>query len=409
MGRKALRKKVNCLIDNDDMVPPENSKIAPVKENLPTQHVEKLIYRDDLKKHCIFDIFEGDKFFYLRGDRVINDYDGLVECGDDSDVRNMMVSYKMHKKKLIKIYTLSKNYNIVMSTSLGEHDPRDNTSEEVNEVIMEEHELANSAVRSRSCCPLKVNGWKEIEQDKIDHIDAIFGHTSDLYRDYRYKLKRKYFDSKSTYQLRLRNKPKHFGADEWKYLVNLWSDADFQKRSLQNKTNRSKRSLPPYIGTKSYARLRHEMEKDGKTPSRVDVFMESRKRKKRKQVDAFQQDVIQEKGEISLNDDDIFEKVLGTEKNGYLRAYGSGKSISEYFGGRPTKVQLIKQLESTKKESNERVEEVKREAKEQIEEMKKETNNKLEEFSKRWEEKFQMMMAAQSQQSNDPNLTLLEK
>ncbi|KAH0781470.1 hypothetical protein KY290_001068 [Solanum tuberosum] len=400
MGRKALQKKVNCLIDNDDMVPPENSKIASVKENLPTQHVEELIYR--------------------------------VECGDDSDVRNMMVSYKMHKKKLIEIYTLSKNYNIVMSTSLGEHDPRDNTSEEVNEVIMEEHELANSAVRSRSCCPLKVNGWKEIEQDKIDHMwdiilekfnfdvsegkrDAIFGHMSDLYRDYRYKLKRKYFDSKSTYQLRLRNKPKHFGADEWKYLVNLWSDADFQKRSLQNKTNRSKRSLPPYIGTKSYARLRHEMEKDGKTPSRVDVFMESRKRKKGKQVDAFQQDVIdqfdqfkkqQEKGEISLNDDDIFEKVLGTEKNGYLRAYGPGKSISEYFGGRPTKVQLIKQLESTRKESNERVEEVKREAKEQIEEMKKETDNKLEELSKRWEEKFQMMMAAQSQQSNDPNLTV---
>ncbi|KAH0699977.1 hypothetical protein KY290_014786 [Solanum tuberosum] len=315
MGRKALRKKVNYSIVNDDMVPPENSKIMPVKENLPTQHVEELIYRDDLKKHCKFDIFEGDKFFYLRGDRVINDYDGLVECGDDSDVRNMMVSYKMHKKKLIEIYTLSKNYNIVMSTSLGEYEPRDNTSEEVNEVIMEEHELANSAgsnivkrkvrgptqcikiinsqegeklnvefdkdfqaigknatqfiwfwgqtIRSRSCCPLKVNGWKEIEQDKIDHMWYI-----------------------------ILNKPKHFGADEWKYLVNLWSDADFQKRSLQNKTNRSKRSLPPYIGTKSYARLRHKMEKDGKTPSRVDVFMESRKRKKGKQVDAFQPDVI---------------------------------------------------------------------------------------------------------------------
>lgn len=84
------------------------------------------------------------KNFILRGDKVINDYDGLVECGDDSDVRNMMLSYKMHKKNLIEIYTLSKNYNIVMSTSLGEHDPRDNASEEVNEVIMEEHELANS-------------------------------------------------------------------------------------------------------------------------------------------------------------------------------------------------------------------------------------------------------------------------
>ncbi|KAH0765106.1 hypothetical protein KY285_000977 [Solanum tuberosum] len=90
--------------------------MASMKENLPTQHVEELICRD---------------------------------------VRNMMLSYKMHKKNLIEIYTLSKNYNIVMSTSLGEHDPRDNASEEVNEVIMEEHELANST---------------KIEQDKIDHM-----------------------------------------------------------------------------------------------------------------------------------------------------------------------------------------------------------------------------------------------
>nr|XP_016436998.1 PREDICTED: uncharacterized protein LOC107763085 isoform X3 [Nicotiana tabacum] len=137
--------------------------------------------------------------------------------------------------------------------------------------------------------------------------------------------------------------------DEWKYLVNLWSGDDFQKKSTQNKINRSKCSLPPYSGTKTYARLRYEMEKkNGKAPSRVEVFLESRKRKKGKQVDAFQQNVQfdqlkeqQKEGEISLNDDDIFEKVCGAEKYGYLRAYGLGKNISEYFGGRPTKIQLI--------------------------------------------------------------------
>ncbi|XP_075089883.1 uncharacterized protein LOC107763085 isoform X3 [Nicotiana tabacum] len=81
--------------------------------------------------------------------------------------------------------------------------------------------------------------------------------------------------------------------DEWKYLVNLWSGDDFQKKSTQNKINRSKCSLPPYSGTKTYARLRYEMEKkNGKAPSRVEVFLESRKRKKGKQVDAFQQNVI---------------------------------------------------------------------------------------------------------------------
>ncbi|KAH0658019.1 hypothetical protein KY289_026767 [Solanum tuberosum] len=324
----------------------------------------------------------------------------------------------MHKGKSFEIYTLPKDCDIIISTSLEESIPSNDVSEEV--IVMEEHQSSNATVRSQSC-PLKVNGWKEIEENKIDHMwdiilekisfdvfedrkYAIIGHMSDLYRDYRHKMKSKYFDSKASYQLRLRNKPKRVSIDDWKYLVNLWSDADFQKRSMQNKSNRSKRSLPPYIGTKSYARLRHEMAKDGKTPSRVEVFMESRKRKKGKQVDSFQQDAMdqfdqlkkqQQNGDISLNDDDIFEKVLGTEKNGYLRAYGPGKNISEYFGGRPTKVQLIKQLESTRKESNERVEEVKREAKEQIEEMKKEKDNKLEELSKRWEKKFQMMIEAQ--------------
>ncbi|XP_070025078.1 uncharacterized protein [Nicotiana sylvestris] len=318
----------------------------------------------------------------------------------------------MHKERPIEIYTLLKN-DIFMSTSLGENSSRGNESEKVMEA--EEHESTNSTgsnavkrktrgptrcveiinlqegqklsvefdedhqaigenaskliwflgqtVRNRTCCPLK--GRKS----------AILGKMSDLYRDYRYKLKKKYFDSKAGYQLRLRNKPKLVAADEWKYLVNLWSDADFQEQ------------------------------KNGKPPSRVEVFMESRKRKKGKQVDAFQQDVIvqfdqfkkqQKEGEISLNDDDIFEKVLGPEKNGYLRAYGPGKNISEYFGGRPTKVQLIKQLELTRKEANERVEEVKREAKEQIKEIKKDMNEQLAQMSTQWEEKLRMILAAQA-------------
>ncbi|KAH0775988.1 hypothetical protein KY290_007399 [Solanum tuberosum] len=303
-----LRKKNKCLIDNDDVKLVElrkSSKTTPIKENLPKQHVEELVYQgsmdtqdeieisynydgyfifspsrkyvsgqlvktsmdidfvsyfdllDDLKKQCKFDILEGDKFFYLRGDRTINDYDGLVECRDDSDVKDMIVSYKMHKGKSFEIYTLPKDCDIVISTSLEESIP--DVSEEV--IVMEEHQSSNATVRSRSC-PLKVNGWKEIEENKIDHMwdiilekfsfdvfedrkYAIIGHMSDLYRDYRHKMKSKYFDSKASYQLRLWNKPKRVSIDDWKYLVNLWSDADFQKRSMQNKSNRSKRSLPP--------------------------------------------------------------------------------------------------------------------------------------------------------------------
>ncbi|XVF44060.1 hypothetical protein PTKIN_Ptkin02bG0090100 [Pterospermum kingtungense] len=99
-------------------------------------------------------------------------------------------------------------------------------------------------VRNKTCCPLQVKSWKDIEEDAKDHMWqillekftfeyleerklAIFRHMSALYRDYRHKLKKKYFNSKSSYQLRLKNKPSHVDADDWKYLVNHWHEATF--------------------------------------------------------------------------------------------------------------------------------------------------------------------------------------
>lgn len=252
-----------------------------MKTSMDIDFVSYFDLLDDLKKHCKFAVLDGDRFFYLRGDKIISDYDGLVECRDDSDVMNMFFSYKMYKEKPIEIYTLSKNYDIFESPE--EDSYTNNVSEEVSEAIAEEHEPTNSTgsnivkrktrgptrcmkiinlqegeklhvefdedhqaigenatqfiwflgqtVRSRSCCPLKVNGWKEIEQDKVDHMwdivlekfnfdvsevrkGAILGHMSDLYRDSRHKLKKRYFDSKTTYQLRLRNKPKLVAIDD---------------------------------------------------------------------------------------------------------------------------------------------------------------------------------------------------
>lgn len=107
----------------------------------------------------------------------------------------------------------------------------------------------------------------------------------------------------------------------------------------------------------------------------------------------------QKEGENFLNNDDIFEKkMLGTEKNKYLRAYGLEKSVSEYFGGRPTKVQFIKLVESNRKESNECVKKDKRKAKLESQEIKKQIENEIVELDKQWEEIFQMMFATQGQQ-----------
>jgi len=51
MGRNGLRKKNNCLIDNDDVKLVElrkSSKTTSIKENLPKQHVEELVYQGNI-------------------------------------------------------------------------------------------------------------------------------------------------------------------------------------------------------------------------------------------------------------------------------------------------------------------------------------------------------------------------
>ncbi|PHT99345.1 hypothetical protein BC332_31688 [Capsicum chinense] len=192
MGRKGLRKNLNRVTDNDDMKSVTSFKKTSGKENVPKQHVDELIYSgsvgmisevviiyhydgyfkffpskeyvnghlmnttmdiyfmsyfdqlDDLKKHCKFTVLDEDKFFYLRGDKIMNDYDELVEYCDDSDLKDMLSSYKMHKKKSIEIYTLTKNYDVFENTSLEENNYMDNVSEEVNEAV-QEHEPTNLA------------------------------------------------------------------------------------------------------------------------------------------------------------------------------------------------------------------------------------------------------------------------
>ncbi|GLT41640.1 hypothetical protein SLA2020_156870 [Shorea laevis] len=115
---------------------------------------------------------------------------------------------------------------------------------------------------------------------------------------------------------------------------------DYQDKSLQSKANRSKHSMPLYTSTKSFVRLKQEM-------------IEFKQLKKQKG-----------EGQLSINDDEMFEKVLGPEKHGYLRAYGLRKNITENFGSRPTKGVLLKRVEATRKEATEQIEEARKEANE---------------------------------------------
>ncbi|XVF41112.1 hypothetical protein PTKIN_Ptkin01aG0254300 [Pterospermum kingtungense] len=217
------------------------------------------------------------------------------------------------------------------------------------------------SVKNRACCPLQ--GLPIQNEEKVLLLE-------------------KYLSASIT----------HVDVEDWKFLVNLWSEATYKDKSNKAKTSRGKRSMPSYSGTKSYARLRNQMEeKTRNKPSRLEFFIEFRKRKKGIEVDPLTQDVL---------------------KNGYIRAYGPGKSITSIFGATSSKVELLQKLEQTIKESNERVDEAKMEAIKQVKQVKMESNEKCEqirknmedqmdEMNKKREDKFQQLMDANGNQSKE--------
>ncbi|KAJ8435989.1 hypothetical protein Cgig2_013798 [Carnegiea gigantea] len=189
-------------------------------------------------------------------------------------------------------------------------------------------------VRNRTCCPLAVPEWKYIESGRC-------------------KLKAKYYDDPeliNRYQ-RENNKPGKVLKSDWLYLCTLWHDPQFQRQ--KNKKER--------------------------TPA--EILIESRKRKTTKpvnkeklanNVDAVSklEDYMKQRNEgmNQMDDEEIFKKVLGEEKHGYLRAYGRNKSITNYFGVKPTRLNLIHNVVEIEKKADEQVQETTRKMEEKMEE-----------------------------------------
>ena len=56
-----------------------------------------------------------------------------------------------------------------------------------------------------------------------------------------------------------------------------------------------------------------------------------------------------EQGLNNKINEQIFQEVLGKDKHGYLRAYGRGKSITDYFGVKPSCLDLAQDVMELKK------------------------------------------------------------
>ncbi|XP_074301537.1 uncharacterized protein LOC141632936 isoform X3 [Silene latifolia] len=268
-------------------------------------------------------------------------------------------------------------------------------------------------VRNRSVCPVQVSEWEDYTSETLDHLwrcimekcdfdnpylrkEGIMKHARELFRDSRHKLRRKYIiePNFTTKDDQLKNKPKEMLNADWKYLVELWRTPKFQKK------------------------------KNGGKCSRVDMLLETRQRTSDKPVNstnfACNMHAIDEvkrlkkerdEGLNQKTDDEIIAEVLGKDSHGYLRCYGRGRSITQYFGVKPSRLDLANEVMLVKRTTTDTLEEAKKEleaanknaeearknaeaAKKEAEATRNEVDEKIAANNKIWEEKFAQLSKA---------------
>ncbi|KAJ8437292.1 hypothetical protein Cgig2_006396 [Carnegiea gigantea] len=116
-----------------------------------------------------------------------------------------------------------------------------------------------------------------------------------------------------------------------------------------------------------------QKEKYGRECSRLNLMLKSRTRTSDEPVNA-KNLANNMHAKVSLNDktnEQIFQEVLGKDTHGCLSAYGRGKSITDYFAVKPSRLDLTQDVIELKKRADETV----MEAKKDVEEARKEAEH----------------------------------
>ncbi|CAL5205409.1 unnamed protein product [Lathyrus oleraceus] len=134
---------------------------------------------------------------------------------------------------------------------------------------------------------------------------AVFSRINDAWRRHKYSIKRDHFLKYSSMKERLKNHPKSISEYHFKKLLVYWKDNHVQDISKKNAGNRSKQKFMHRVGPTNFARIRAKLraKKDGEEVTQAEMFIETRKSRKGKQVDGetqFAIDKLQESIENSV-------------------------------------------------------------------------------------------------------------
>ncbi|KAL9684181.1 hypothetical protein QQ045_021615 [Rhodiola kirilowii] len=149
-------------------------------------------------------------------------------------------------------------------------------------------------VRDGKLVPLSYITWKKVPADIQENIwqlvqskfvldpeirGWVFRNLATKFANWKAHLKAKHYNPHQSDEERLADRDKRVLPDQWQHLINFWNSEESQKQSERNRANRAKVKFCHTSGTKSFARLSEERTKNGKEPTKAELFILTRTRK----------------------------------------------------------------------------------------------------------------------------------
>ncbi|XP_035820268.1 uncharacterized protein [Zea mays] len=149
----------------------------------------------------------------------------------------------------------------------------------------------------------------------------------------------KYFDETLSFEELIAKRDERVKESDWEWLITYWMSPEAEVRTNRGKDNRSKLTMSHAAGSKSYARVGHELaEQQGRPARRDEIYVRTHTRKNKEGdivplpgaeifINKFEE-VVAAKPELkdrSIQDGDLYAHVFGEkEPRGRIRGLGLG-------------------------------------------------------------------------------------
>ncbi|XP_058744688.1 uncharacterized protein LOC131617414 [Vicia villosa] len=267
-----------------------------------------------------------------------------VDCEEDRETNGTTKKRTRGPTRCLKIYARPvKDRQEVTLDDFGEAVGPD------NQTVTGLAYFLGTIARNADFCPLIYTNFKKLLKDETNpkrhnyriwkYINTkfnipergrkgIYYRINDAWRRYKHSIKVNHFLKYSNMKDRLKNRPKSISEDHFTKLLAFWKSDHIQEISKKNAVNRSKQKFMHRVGPTNFARIRAKLRenKDGQEVTQAEMFIETRKSRKGKQVDEetqFAIDKLQESIEKSTEvGTQTFQSLFGKEKPSRVRCYG---------------------------------------------------------------------------------------